>query len=123
MEIEKIKAIIEAVLFAAGRIVESKELMSILELSYEDIDNIIQNMKMEFEAQNRGIEIIKVDDGYQLCTKIEYNEYIYSLFDKRSKPTLSNAALETLSIIAYNSKITRSEIEQIRGVNSDRYYI
>ena len=119
MEIEKIKSIIEAILFSAGRIVETKEFMAILELTNEDIDSIIQNMKTEFEEQNRGIEIIKVDNGYQMCSKKEYYDYIYPIFDNRAKPSLSAAALETLSIIAYNPKITRAEIEQIRGVNSD----
>ena len=119
MEIEKIKSIMEAMLFACGRPVEIKEFMANLELSAEDVENILQNMKMEFENQDRGIEIIKVDNAYQLCTKKEYYEYIYPLLDNRAKPTLSNAAMETLSIIAYNPKITRAEIESIRGVNSD----
>ena len=119
MEIDNIKSIIEAILFSAGRVVETKELMSILELTSEDIDSILQNMKAEFESQNRGIEIIKVDNGYQLCSKAEYHQYIYPLFDNRGKPTLSPAALETLSIIAYNPRISRAEIESIRGVNSD----
>lgn len=119
MEIDKAKSIIEAILFSAGRVVETKELMSILELSNEDVDKILQSMKSEFEEQNRGIEIIKVDNGYQLCSKQEYYDYIYPIFDNRVKPNLSTAALETLSIIAYNPKITRAEIEQIRGVNSD----
>lgn len=119
MEIEKTKAIIEGVLFSAGRVVETKELMAILELSNEDIDAIVQSMKQDFENEKRGVEIIKVNNGYQMCTKKEYYDYIYPIFDNRAKPTLSNAALETLSIIAYNPKITRAEIEQIRGVNSD----
>ena len=119
MEIDKIKSIIESILFSAGRIVGSKELMAILELSQEDVDTIVQNMKAEFDEQRRGIEIIKVDDGYQMCSKKEYYEYIYPIFDNRAKPSLSPAAMETLSIIAYNPKITRAEIEQIRGVNSD----
>ena len=119
MEIEKTKAIIEGILFSAGRVVEAKELMAILELSNEDIDLIVQNMKLDYEKQDRGIDIIKVNNGYQMCTKKEYYDYIYPIFDNRAKPTLSNAALETLSIIAYNPKITRAEIEQIRGVNSD----
>lgn len=119
MEIDKLKAIIEAMLFACGRPVEVKEFMANLELSAEDVENILQNMKLEFEAKSRGIEIIKVDNAYQLCTKKEYYEYVYPLLDNRAKPTLSNAAMETLSIIAYNPKITRAEIESIRGVNSD----
>lgn len=119
MEIDKLKPIIEAMLFACGRPVEIKEIMANLELSAEDVDSILQNMKAEFEAQNRGIEIIKVDNSYQLCTKKEYYEYVYPLLETRAKPTLSNAAMETLSIIAYNPKVTRAEIESIRGVNSD----
>ena len=71
MEIDKIKSIIEAILFSAGTVVETKKLMAILELSNEDIDTIMQSMKNEFEEQNRGIEIIKVDSGYQLCSKKE----------------------------------------------------
>ena len=119
MEIDKLKSIIEAILFSAGRVVEAKELMAILELNNEDVDIILQSMKNEYEEQNRGIEIIKVNNGYQLCSKKEYYDYIYPIFDNRAKPSLSSAALETLSIIAYNPKITRAEIEQIRGVNSD----
>ena len=119
MEIEKIKSIIEAILFAAGRQVNIKELIISLELSKDDLENIIVSMQEDYKTQNRGIEIIKVDDGYQLCTKKELYEYIYPILDKRSKPNLSNAALETLAIIAYNSRVTRAEIESIRGVNAD----
>ncbi len=119
MEIDKMKAIIEAILFASGRPVEIKELISALELPEEDIIQIIESMKADFQEANRGIEIIKVGNGYTLCSKKEYYDYIYPLFDNRAKPNISNAAMETLAIIAYNPKITRAEIESIRGVNSD----
>ena len=119
MEIEKAKAVIEAILFSSGRVIEIKELVSVLEINAGAIIKIVDNMKQEFDEQNRGIEIIKVNDGYQMCTKKEYYEYIFPIFDKRSKPNLSNAALESLAIIAYNPGITRAEIESIRGVNSD----
>ena len=76
-------------------------------------------MQREYEEQNRGIQIIQVEDSYQLCTKKELYEYIYPVLDKRNKPKLSNAALETLAIIAYNPRITRAEIEAIRGVSAD----
>ena len=117
MEIQKIKEIIEAILFAAGRIVTIEELMIALELDKEQIERIIKNMQEEYKT--RGIELIKVDNGYQLCTKKELYEYIYPILDKRTKPNLSTAALETLAIIAYNQRATRAEIEAIRGVNSD----
>ena len=119
MEFSKEQSIIEAMLFAAGREVSLKELTNALELGAEDIDKIILNMKAEYETRNSGIEIIKINDSYQLCTRKEYYEYIYPLFDNRSKPNISNAALETLSIIAYNPNVTRAEIEAIRGVNAD----
>lgn len=119
MEIEKSKAIIEAILFAAGRIVKSNELILVLEKNEEEISTIIKSMQDDYKANNRGIEIIKVEDGYQLATKKELYEYIYPILDKRTKPNLSTAALETLSIIAYNPRITRAEIEAIRGVSAD----
>lgn len=119
MEIGKIEAIIEAILFACGREVKITELVSALEMNEEDIIKIIESMKEEFKKQNRGIEIIRMNDSYQMCTKKEYYEYIYPVIDKRSKPNLSNAALEILAIIAYNSGVTKAEIEMIRGVNSD----
>lgn len=117
MEIEKIKKIIEAILFAAGRIVTEEEIILAVEKPKEDIKLIIQNMQEDY--QKRGIELIKVDNGYQLCTKKEYYEYIYPIIDKRNKPRLSGASLEVLAIIAYNEQITRADIEAIRGVNSD----
>ena len=117
MEIEKIKNIIEAICFAAGREVTVEELILALEISKEDLETIISSMQEEYK--DRGIELIKVENGYQLCSKKEYYEYIYPILDKRNKPRLSGASLETLAIIAYNPQITRAEIEAIRGVNSD----
>lgn len=119
MEINQKKSIIEAILFAAGRPVEKNELVLALEISAEDIDAIVKSMQEEYKKEDRGIELIRVENSYQLCTKKELYEYIYPVLDKRNKPNLSNAALETLSIIAYNPKITRAEIEAIRGVSAD----
>ena len=119
MDLDRKKAAIEAILFAAGRDIKINELMAILEISSDEIIYIVNNMGEEYAKNNRGIEIIKVEDGYQLATKKEMYEYLYPIFDKRSKPNLSQASMETLAIIAYNPKITRAEIEQIRGVSSD----
>lgn len=119
MEREKIQSVIEGILFSTGRIVSIEEFQMALEMPKEDLENIIDNMQEHYKEQNRGIELIKVDNGYQLCSKKENYEYIYQIIDKRNKPKLSNAALETLSIIAYNPKISRAEIEAIRGVNVD----
>lgn len=117
MEIQKMKAIIEAILFAAGRVVTQEELVLALEIDKNQLEEIIKSAQEDYRM--RGIEIIKVENGYQLCTKREYYDYVYPVLDKRAKPNLSTAALETLAIIAYNQRTTRAEIEAIRGVNSD----
>lgn len=117
MEIQKMKAIIEAILFAAGRVVSQEELMIALEVDKKQLEELMDTIRKDYDM--RGIEIIKVENGYQLCTKKEYYEYIVPILDKRAKPNLSTAALETLAIIAYNQRTTRAEIEAIRGVNSD----
>ena len=93
--------------------------MSALELGIDETMAILENLIADFKSEDSGIEIIKVNDGFQMCSKKEYSEYIYPVIDKRTKPNLSNAALETLAIIAYNPKITRAEIESIRGVGCD----
>lgn len=119
MELNKSKAIIESILFATGREVKLNEIMSALELGKDETIVIMQDLMSDFKSEDRGVEIIKVSDSYQMCSKKEYSEYIYPIIDKRTKPNLSNAALETLAIIAYNPKITRAEIESIRGVGCD----
>ena len=119
MELEKIQSIIESILFAAGRMVSIEEIELALEVSKVDLEKILEKMQEEYKEEKRGIELIKLNNGYQLCSKKENYEYIYQIIDKRNKPKLSNAALETLSIIAYNSKISRAEIEAIRGVSVD----
>ena len=116
MEKEEAKAIIEAILFAAGKEVSEQELSMALEKPKEEIEEIIK--EMQNEEKPRGIEIIKMEENYQMVSKKEYYEYIYPIIDKRAKPNLSNAALETLAIIAYNPRITRAEIESIRGVEA-----
>ena len=119
MDIDQKKSIIEAILFAAGREVTKKELMLALEISEEDLENLMGSIQEEYKEEKRGIEIIKAEDSYQLCTKKDLYEYIYPVLDKRTKPNVSGAALETLAIIAYNPCITRAEIEAIRGVSED----
>lgn len=119
MEKEKIMAIIEAILFSAGRPVAIKEIELVIEINEKEIREIISLMNEEYKSDKRGIEIIAINDTYQMCSKKELYEYIYPILDKRSKPKLSQAAMEALSIVAYNPRITRAEIDAIRGVSSD----
>lgn len=119
MERDKAKGIIEAILFASGRVVTLDELSMSLEMDKKEISNIIEEMKKDFSEEKRGLEIVCVNKGYTISSKKEYHDYIYTIIDKRAKPSLSQAALEVLSIIAYNPRITRAEIDNIRGVSSD----
>lgn len=118
MEEEKLKGVIEAILFSAGRVVKIKELMTILEINSDEIIKTISKMKEEYFSSQRGIEIIRVEDGYQLSSKKEYYDYVYQISNKQAKPTLSQASLEVLSIIAYNPRAVKSDIDAIRGVDS-----
>ena len=119
MKIENAKSLIESMLFAAGRVVTVSEMAKILEMTPDEVEAIVRSYMEDCRDESRGIEIIKVNDVYQMTTKKGANECLVQLFDNRAKPSLSSAALEILSIIAYNPKITRAEIEAIRGVNSD----
>ena len=114
MKIENQKSIIESLLFVAGRVVKVSEIATVLEITPKEAEEIVASLKSDFESSTRGIEIIKVNDGYQFATKRENYDYVIQIMDNRSKPSLSTAAMETLSIIAYNPKITRAEIETIR---------
>ena len=118
MDNEKAKGIIEAILFASARNVKMRELMVILDLNADTINKIILEMQDDYKKQNRGIEIVRVEDGFELATKPEYHEYLYSILDKRIKPQLSNAAIEVLAIVAYNNRITKADVDTIRGVDS-----
>lgn len=113
------KSVIESILFAAGRQVEIKEFALAVEKSPEEIMDIIETLKDEYDEKNAGIEIIRIKDSYQMCTRKEYYDFVAQVLDKKNKPNLSNASLEIISIIAYNPDITRAQIETIRGVNSD----
>ena len=102
-----------------GRTVTLKDLELSLEIEQKRIAEIIEEMQQEYKNKERGIEIVRAENGYTLSSKLEYHEYIYGIIDKRVKLSLSQAALEVLAIIAYNPKITRAEIETIRGVESN----
>ena len=89
MEKGRIKGIIEAILFSTGRVVKMKELMTILELSSDEIIKTIESLQEDYSKEDRGLEIVRVEDGYQLSSKKEYHEFLYPAFDKRLTPIRS----------------------------------
>ncbi|MEN6312995.1 MAG: SMC-Scp complex subunit ScpB [Clostridiaceae bacterium] len=119
MDIKEIEAIIEGLLFAAGDPLPLQKLADILEMDRKTTRLILNNMAVSLQNSKRGIMLRELDESYQLCTRPEHAEYIRRLIEPRQKQALSQAAFETLSIVAYNQPVTRARIEMIRGVNSD----
>lgn len=119
MEIEKIEAIIEAILFTMGDSVEIDKIALAIGHDKTTTKKIIHNMMDKYEQENRGIKICELDNSYQMCTKQSMYEYLIKVASQPKKHVLTDVLLETLSIIAYKQPVTRSEIEKIRGVKCD----
>lgn len=113
------KAALEALIFASSEPVSVKELSMIIELNEETVGRLIEEIVHEYNDRGRGIQIIEVAGGYQFVTKPEHAGHIEKLKKVPRQAPLSQAALETLAIIAYRQPITRAEIETIRGVRVD----
>ena len=122
MSRSEIKSIIESIMFAYGEPISVKELNYAIneELSPKEIEYMLNLLKDEYEEQNRGIQIIKLEDRYQRCTNKDFTPYIKKVLEPKRKKTLSQATLESLTIIAYKQPITKVEIENIRGVKCDK---
>lgn len=119
MELEKTEAAIEAVLFTMGDSVEVSKLAAAIEHDVDTTKKIVHNMMDKYEAADRGIKIIELEDAFQMCTKQEYYDNLIKVAIQPRKYALTDVLLETLSIIAYKQPITKMEIEKIRGVSSD----
>lgn len=121
MEREAYKSVIEGLLFISGdEGLELKQIAEVLDLMQNEVLALLEEMRREYQAQNRGLQIIEVAGTYQLATKPEHAPYFEKLASSPTQSTLSQAALETLAIIAYQQPITRSEVEEIRGVKSEK---
>lgn len=119
MDIREIKSIVEGLLFVAGDAVPIKEICSIISIDETTLRRIVNQMMDSFNEDNRGVQIIEVNNCYQLCTKPEHYEYIEKLVKPQNRQGLSQASLETLAIIAYKQPITKSQVDYIRGVKSE----
>ncbi|MFL0246677.1 SMC-Scp complex subunit ScpB [Candidatus Clostridium stratigraminis] len=113
-------SIIESLLFASGDPLKDKEIASIIECDLVTTRNLLEMLKENYEREERGIILITLNDEYQLVTKAINTNYVQKLLKINTRQSLSQAALETLAIIAYKQPITRINIDEIRGVKSDR---
>lgn len=113
-------SIIESLLFASGEPLKIEYIGNIIECSISFTKDLLDYMIEGYSQEDRGIKLINVNDTYQLVTKPKNSDYVQKLLKTNVRQSLSQAALETLSIIAYKQPITRIEIDEIRGVKSDR---
>ena len=116
-EILKFLPAFEAVLFAGGEPISIDKLSAVFDLGVDEINDIMDALKDRLNKGGSGIELVKLENAYQLCTRSEYGEYIRKMADIHRKTPLSQAAFEVLSVVAYNQPVTKSFIEQVRGVD------
>jgi len=120
-------SVIEALIFSSDDVINSGEIIKAIkaidgeeiQITHNDIEESIDLLNKNFEEYNLSIRILRIANGYLFATTKDYSKYVGYLSSEKSKRRLSQAALETLSIIAYKQPITTPEIESIRGVNSD----
>ncbi len=117
MKASKLQAAIEAILFASGEPVELERIAEALEIEPEVCEQIILNLSAKLDEQNSGICVLKLDNMYQLSSRTEYAEVIRDVLELRKNTPLSQAAFEVLAVVAYNQPVTKSFIEQVRGVD------
>jgi segregation and condensation protein B len=121
------QSIVEALIFSSDDVLSESEIIKAVkgidgddtQITVEEIDNCINELNNKYEQGNLSFRILRIANGYLFATTKEYSKYVGFLSSEKSKRRLSQAALETLSIIAYKQPITKPEIESIRGVNSD----
>ena len=119
MDKVRIKSAIEAILFAMGGPVEGKTLAQALDITPKQLKSAIDEMIIDYQSAERGVQIIELDGSYQMSTKSNAYEYLIKIVSIPRDYRLTDVQLETLSIIAYKQPVTKAEIEKIRGVSSD----
>lgn len=120
MNQDQAKAVIEALIFAAEEPLTTKAITSYVdELNGQSIDELVELLNAEYEQAGRAVQIVRISGGFQMTTRPEYVGWIKKMYAGRSSQRLSQAALETLAIIAFQQPISKTEIAAVRGVNSD----
>lgn len=108
---------LEAMLFAAGDPIEASKLAEVLDIDLEIVTKMLGHLSAMYDEREAGLMLIRIDNKYQLCTREEHSEDVRKLLEIKKNTPLSNAAFEVLAIVAYNKTVTRSFIEQVRGVD------
>ena len=120
MSVRELKSILEAILFAASEPISVDQFQSTLpEIGRRAIRRGLAELRADYEKMRRSFHLVEIANGYQICSRPEYSEWIEKFYTRQVRVTLSPSALETLAIVAYKQPITRADVAAIRGVNSD----
>ena len=117
MNINKLIPAFEAVLYAGGEPLSIERFAQVFEISPDKVVKVMEALAEKMEKSNSGLELLRLENTYQLATKTDYADYIKKAYDMRRRTPLSPAALEVLAVVAYNQPVTKSFIEQVRGVD------
>ena len=117
MKASKLQAAVEAILFASGEPIELERIAESLQIETELCEQVIYNLSAQLDERNSGITVLKLGDKYQLSSRTEFAEVIRDVLELRKNTPLSQAAFEVLAVIAYNQPVTKSFVEQVRGVD------
>ena len=117
MTMSELTSAFEAVLFSGGEPQSIDRFSQVFEIAPEKVVKVMEALEKKLKEQKSGLELLRLDNTYQLATRAEYADYIKKMFDIRRRTPLSPAALEVLAVVAYNQPVTKSFIEQVRGVD------
>ena len=117
MTMSELTSAFEAVLFSGGETQSIDRFSQVFDITPEKVVKVMEALEKRLNEQKSGLELLRLDNTYQLATKAEYADYIKKMFDIRRRTPLSPAALEVLAVVAYNQPVTKSFIEQVRGVD------
>ena len=118
MTTEELTPIVEAVLFAGGEPTDLEKLCETVEATGDEVKAALDVLEKKYSDKTSGIQLLKLENSYQLATKKEYSDYIKKAFEIKKNTVLSPAAMEALTIIAYNQPVTKGFVESVRGVDS-----
>ena len=117
MTMSELTSAFEAVLFSGGEPQSIDRFSQVFDIAPEKVVKVMESLEKKLKEQKSGLELLRLDNTYQLATRAEYADYIKKMFDIRRRTPLSPAALEVLAVVAYNQPVTKSFIEQVRGVD------
>lgn len=117
MKKEELISAFEAVLFAGGEPLSIERIAQVFEIEPQEVTAVMDELEKKLKKNKSGLELVRMENTFQLATKTEYADYIKKAFDLRRRTPLSPAALEVLAVVAYNQPVTKSFIEQVRGVD------